>query len=196
MALDRDLERAECPEPISVSVSALDLFIVDDTDFVRECAVARAESYGLRARAFATGKEALDYLGSCAQESLPRAYLIDIKLKKNCLDLTDFESNAPEQVYVHLRDRGVNLERFFFYTGAISDHDDQVLQRLGLTEESVIIKAQQEEKFDGLLKELSGRSGPITYEEREGMVTKADQPRHRRRSTSGVYLALVPLPRG
>jgi FixJ family two-component response regulator len=99
--------------------------ILDDEAMICAVLTGIASCAGISSSSFQSGIQALDYLKGCTDTDLPRAYFVDMRIPGSQEEL-----DSPELICNYLRSRGVTKD-FYFMTGHISEHDEQVRKRTG-----------------------------------------------------------------
>jgi len=105
------------------------IFIVEDNGEVLDAFSEAVPLFGGNPLAFEGSSRAINYLENLEEKDFPLAYFVDMKL------IGDLEGS--EKLYNYVKSKGVNLDNFYFMTGNLSEHDEEVLDR---TEAKYFIK--------------------------------------------------------
>lgn len=114
--------------------------IIDDYEALRDCLVMSVERLGISARAYNLPSDLLKELQIIPVAEYPEGYLVDMRIPE--------ELSGSEELYYFLKEKG-KVNNFYFMTGSISLHDQEVQKRTGA---EILVKGN--EKFSHRLKDI------------------------------------------
>ena len=120
-----------------------EILLIDDDDSLSQALCEYFENRGFNPSSYEKPSDAIKDLSQRDQKNYPLAYLVDMRIPQ--------ELGGSEEFFYFIKDRG-SINHFYFITGAISEHDEQVIERSGA---KIIQKTSLIRRLPDILKELS-----------------------------------------